>query len=179
MADDPSLGELVVRGATVTADYWNRPEATAATVVDAWLHTGDIVRVDDAGRVHIVDRIKDIINRGGENVSGVEVEAALLSAPGVADAAVLVVPDDVMGEKAGAVLYGAPDEIDLPAVIAHRRDLLADFKVPQYEYATAVVTEALPRNAAGLSESVSRHRRAPRDDRRPKVNLLGVVTCGW
>lgn len=61
MADDPSLGELVVRGATVTAGYWNRPEATVATVVDAWLHTGDIVRVDDAGRVHIVDRIKDIM----------------------------------------------------------------------------------------------------------------------
>ena len=67
------VGELVVRGANVTAGYWNRPEATAATIVDGWLHTGDVVRVDGAGRVHIVDRLKDIINRGGENVSSVEV----------------------------------------------------------------------------------------------------------
>ncbi|MER8037725.1 class I adenylate-forming enzyme family protein [Streptomyces hydrogenans] len=146
VGDDPAFGELVVRGANVTAGYWRRPEATAETVVDGWLHTGDIVRVDDAGRIHIVDRIKDIINRGGENVSSVEVEAVLLSAPGVADAAVLGVPDDVMGEKVGAVLYGAGGEIDLAAVIAHCRDRLADFKVPQY---ATVVTEALPRNAGG------------------------------
>ncbi|WP_093872712.1 AMP-binding protein [Streptomyces sp. TLI_105] len=114
--------------------------------MDGWLHTGDIVRVDDAGRVYIVDRIKDIINRGGENVSSVEVKAALLSAPGVTDAAVLGVPDDVMGEKVGAVLYGGRGEIDLTAVIARCQDRLADFKVPQY---ATVVTEALPRNAGG------------------------------
>ncbi|WP_155769323.1 long-chain fatty acid--CoA ligase, partial [Mycobacterium asiaticum] len=59
------IGELVTRGANITTGYWNRPEATAATIVDGWLHTGDVVRVDDAGRVHIIDRIKDIINRGG------------------------------------------------------------------------------------------------------------------
>ncbi|CAL9639746.1 class I adenylate-forming enzyme family protein [Streptomyces sp. enrichment culture] len=146
LGDDPSLGELVVRGPNVTAGYWNRPEATAATVVGGWLHTGDIVRVDDAGRIRIVDRIKDIINRGGENVSSLEVEAVLLSAPGVADAAVLGVPDDVMGEKVGAVLYGARGEVDLDAVLAHCRDRLADFKVPQY---VVVVTEPLPRNAGG------------------------------
>ncbi|MEV6201575.1 AMP-binding protein [Streptomyces sp. NPDC051771] len=144
--DDPSTGELVVRGATVTTGYWNRPEATAETIVDGWLHTGDIVRVDDAGRVHIIDRIKDIINRGGENISSVEVEAVLLSAPGVADAAVLAVPDDVMGEKVGAVLYTDRGEIDVAAVVAHCRERLADFKVPQY---ATVVAEALPRNAGG------------------------------
>ncbi|KZS69005.1 acyl-CoA dehydrogenase [Mycobacterium kansasii] len=148
--DDPDpgemVGELVVRGANVTAGYWNRPEATAATIVDGWLHTGDVVRVDDAGRVHIVDRLKDIINRGGENVSSVEVESALLSAPGVADACVLGVPDDVMGEKVGAVLYAGADPIDVTAVLEHCRRQLADFKVPQY---VTVVTEALPRNAGG------------------------------
>src|SRR5271166_3857412 len=79
--DDPSTGELVVRGANVTAGYWQRPETNAETIVDGWLHTGDIVRVDHAGRVHIVDRIKDIIIRGGENVSSIEVESALLAAP--------------------------------------------------------------------------------------------------
>ncbi|OCB21881.1 acyl-CoA dehydrogenase [Mycobacterium malmoense] len=144
--DEPGVGELVVRGANVTAGYWNRPEATAATIVDGWLHTGDVVRIDDAGRVHIVDRLKDIINRGGENVSSVEVEAVLLAAPHVADACVLAVPDDVMGEKVGAVLFGGADEIDVPAVLDHCREQLADFKVPQY---VTVVDSALPRNAGG------------------------------
>ncbi|BBY11145.1 long-chain-fatty-acid--CoA ligase FadD13 [Mycobacterium marseillense] len=117
--DDPRVGELVTRGANITAGYWNRPEATATTFADGWLHTGDVVRVDDAGRVHLIDRLKDIINRGGENVSSVEVEAVLLAAPGVADACVLGVADDVMGEKVGAVLFGGDAEIDVPAVLEH------------------------------------------------------------
>ncbi|PQM52445.1 long-chain fatty acid--CoA ligase [Mycolicibacter virginiensis] len=146
LGDDPGTGELVVRGANVMRGYWNRPEATAATIIDGWLHTGDVVRVDDAGRVHIIDRLKDIINRGGENVSSVEVEAALLSAPGVADACVLAVPDEVMGEKVGAVLLGDQRKIDLAAVLEYCRGQLADFKVPQY---ITVVTEALPRTASG------------------------------
>jgi acyl-CoA synthetase (AMP-forming)/AMP-acid ligase II len=144
--DDPGVGELVARGANVTTGYWNRPEATATTFADGWLHTGDVVRVDDAGRVHIVDRLKDIINRGGENVSSVEVEAVLLAAPHVADACVLGVSDEVMGEKVGAVLFGGDDEIDVPAVLDHCRSQLADFKVPQY---VTVVDSALPRNAGG------------------------------
>lgn len=142
--DDPAVGELVARGANVTAGYWDRPDATAATIVDGWLHTGDVVRVDDAGRVHIVDRLKDIINRGGENVSSVEVEAVLLSAPGVADACVLAVPDEVMGEKVGAVLVG--EGIDVAAVLEHCRGQLADFKIPQY---VTVAGEPLPRNPGG------------------------------
>ncbi|WP_185746573.1 MULTISPECIES: class I adenylate-forming enzyme family protein [Mycolicibacter] len=144
LGDDPTTGELVVRGANVMRGYWNRPDATAATIIDGWLHTGDVVRVDDAGRVHIIDRLKDIIIRGGENISSVEVEAALLSAPGVADACVLAVPDDVMGEKVGAVLYG--DDVDVAAVLDHCRSQLADFKVPQY---ITVVAEELPRTASG------------------------------
>lgn len=144
--DDPGVGELVTRGANVTAGYWNRPEATATTFADGWLHTGDVVRVDDAGRVHLIDRLKDIINRGGENVSSVEVEAVLLAAPGVADACVLGVADDVMGEKVGAVLFGGGEEIDVPAVLEHCRGQLADFKVPQY---VTVATRELPRNAGG------------------------------
>jgi acyl-CoA synthetase (AMP-forming)/AMP-acid ligase II len=142
--DDPYVGELVARGANVTAGYWNWPEATAATIIDGWLHTGDVVRVDEAGRVHIIDRLKDIINRGGENISSVEVEAVLLSAPGVADACVLAVPDEVMGEKVGAVLFG--EQIDVAAVLDYCRVQLADFKIPQY---VTVVDEALPRNPGG------------------------------
>jgi acyl-CoA synthetase (AMP-forming)/AMP-acid ligase II len=142
--DDPAIGELVARGANVTAGYWNRPDATAATIVDGWMHTGDVVRVDGAGRVHVIDRMGDIINRGGENISSVEVEAVLLSAPGVADACVLAVPDEVMGEKVGAVLSG--ERIDPAAVLDHCRAQLADFKIPQY---VNIVSEALPRNAGG------------------------------
>ena len=108
------------------------------------MHTGDVVRVDGAGRVHIIDRLKDIINRGGENVSSVEVEAVLLAAPNVADACVLAVPDEVMGEKVGAVLFG--EDIDVGAVLDHCRGQLADFKVPQY---VTIATGALPRNAGG------------------------------
>lgn len=146
LGDEPGVGELVTRGANVTAGYWNRPEANAATFTDGWLHTGDVVRVDDAGRVHLIDRLKDIINRGGENVSSVDVEAVLLGAPHVADACVLGVADDVMGEKVGAVLFGGDDDIDVPAVLEHCRGRLADFKVPQY---VTVVDTALPRNAGG------------------------------
>ncbi|HET9876490.1 MAG TPA: class I adenylate-forming enzyme family protein [Mycobacterium sp.] len=144
--DNPGTGELVVRGANVMGGYWKRPDATAATVVDGWLHTGDVVRVDDAGRVHIIDRLKDIIIRGGENVSSVEVEAALLAAPGVADACVLAVPDEVMGEKVGAVLVGDAHGVDVAVVLKHCGSQLADFKVPQY---ITVVTDALPRTASG------------------------------
>jgi acyl-CoA synthetase (AMP-forming)/AMP-acid ligase II len=146
IGDDPSAGELVVRGANVTAGYWHREETNAQTIVDGWLHTGDIVRVDEAGRIRIVDRIKDIIIRGGENISSVEVEAALADAPGVVEAAVLAVPDDVMGEKVGAVLYGGGAVIDIEKVIAHCREQLAAFKVPQY---VTVLDQPLPRNPGG------------------------------
>ena len=142
--DEPGVGELVVRGVTITSGYWRRPDATEAAFVDGWLRTGDVVRVDDAGRIYIVDRIKDIINRGGENVSSVAVEAALLSAPNVLDACVLAVPDEVMGEKVGAVLVG--ENIDIDAVIEHCREALADYEVPQFITITDV---ALPRNAGG------------------------------
>src|SRR5689334_5299753 len=100
------VGELLIRGPNVVDGYWAAPEATAATFVEGWLHSGDLARVDD-GLVRIVDRAKDLINRGGENVYSVEVENALAGAPGVADAAVVGVPDDVMGEKDGAVLVGS------------------------------------------------------------------------
>ena len=87
--------------------YWNKPEATAETFVDGWLHTGDLARVDDDGLLYIVDRKKDMINRGGENVYSIEVENALAGAPGVGEAAVVAVPDEMMGEKVGAVIVPA------------------------------------------------------------------------
>ena len=143
---DPLVGELVARGATIATEYWERPEATASTMIDGWMHTGDVVRVDEAGRVHIIDRMKDIINRGGENVSSIEVEAALLAVPEVVEAAVVAVPDEVMGEKVGAVLYGGEGTLDVDHVLSQVRERIADFKVPQY---VVVADQPLPRNPGG------------------------------
>jgi long-chain acyl-CoA synthetase len=149
--DDPDpqtgVGELLVRGPNVVAGYWNRPEATAETFVDGWLHTGDVARIDADGLLYIVDRKKDMINRGGENVYSIEVENALAGAPGVGEAAVVAVPDEMMGEKVGAVIVPeAGSGLDVEAVLRHCRARLADFKVPQY---VAVREEALPRNPSG------------------------------
>jgi acyl-CoA synthetase (AMP-forming)/AMP-acid ligase II len=150
--DRPDRGELLVRGPNVMAGYWRRPEANEQTLTDGWLRTGDVVEVDAEGRIVIVDRVKDIINRGGENISSVEVENALVDAPGVAEVVVVGVPDEVMGEKVGAVLVpvnpepGRDGELDMGAVLAHVRTRLAPFKVPEY---VCVRTSALPRNAGG------------------------------
>ncbi|MGH9060756.1 MAG: class I adenylate-forming enzyme family protein, partial [Acidimicrobiales bacterium] len=141
------VGELLVRGPNVVKGYWNKPEATAQAFAGGWLHTGDLARIDDRGLVYIVDRAKDMINRGGENVYCVEVENVLAGAPGVFEVAVVAVPDPVMGEKVGAVLVprsGHP--LDVSAVLRHAEAHLADFKVPQY---VAVRIEPLPRNPGG------------------------------
>jgi long-chain acyl-CoA synthetase len=147
-AVDPvsGVGELLVRAPNVVMGYWNKPDATAGAFVDGWLHTGDLAHVDD-GLVHVVDRAKDMINRGGENVYCVEVENALAGAPGVADAAVVAVPDAVMGEKVGAVIVPLPGAVfEVWPVVEHLRERLADFKVPQF---FSVRTEPLPRNPGG------------------------------
>jgi acyl-CoA synthetase (AMP-forming)/AMP-acid ligase II len=144
---DTGVGELLVRGSNVVQGYWNKPEATAETFVDGWLHTGDLGRVDDDGLLYIVDRKKDMINRGGENVYSIEVESALAGAPGVGEVAALGVPDDMMGEKVGAVIVpSAEGAVDVEAVLAHARERVADFKVPQY---VALRSEPLPRNPGG------------------------------
>ncbi len=144
---DTGVGELLVRGPNVVAGYWNKPQASAEAFVDGWLHTGDLARIDEDGLLYIVDRTKDMINRGGENVYSIEVENALAGAPGVGEAAVVAVPDEMMGEKVGAVIVpAAGGELDVDAVIEHCRARLADFKVPQY---VAVREEPLPRNPGG------------------------------
>jgi len=144
---DTAVGELLVRGPNVVTGYWNKPQATAETFVDGWLHTGDLARVDDDGLLYIVDRLKDMINRGGENVYSIEVENVLAGAPGVGEAAVVAVPDEMMGEKVGAVIVpSAGQALDVAAVIAYTREHLADFKVPQY---VAVREQPLPRNPGG------------------------------
>lgn len=146
---DPTsgVGELLIRGQNVVAGYWNKPEQTAATFVDGWLHTGDLARIDDDGFVQIVDRLKDMVNRGGENVYCVEVENALVEHPDVFEVAVLGVPDTMMGEKVGAVVVPRPGATLTGAdVRAFALANIADFKAPQY---VAIRAEPLPRNAGG------------------------------
>ncbi len=147
LAPGLEAGELLVRGPNIVAGYWHKPAETAAAFVDGWLHTGDVARIDDLGLIYVVDRIKDMINRGGENVYCVEVENALAGAPGVFEAAVVGVPDEMMGEKVGVVLVPTPGaQVDVQAVLGYLREHLAEFKVPQY---VAVRGEALPRNPGG------------------------------
>jgi acyl-CoA synthetase (AMP-forming)/AMP-acid ligase II len=144
---ETGVGELLVRGPNVVQGYWNKPEASTETFVEGWLHTGDVARIDEHGLLYIVDRIKDMINRGGENVYSIEVESVLAGAPAVGEAAVVGVPDDMMGEKVGAVIVAlAGRQIDVNAVLTHCRHHLADFKVPQY---ISVRDEPLPRNPGG------------------------------
>ncbi|HJQ25148.1 MAG TPA: AMP-binding protein [Blastocatellia bacterium] len=141
------IGELLIRGANVVKGYWNKPEATAETFVDGWLHTGDMARLDAEGFVQIVDRKKDMICRGGENVYCVEVENALAAYPAVFEVAVIGVADEMMGEKVGAVVVPRPGQsIDVSDLLAFARQHLADFKVPQY---VCVRTEPMPRNPGG------------------------------
>jgi acyl-CoA synthetase (AMP-forming)/AMP-acid ligase II len=140
-------GELLVRGPNIVSGYWNKPEATAQAFVDGWLHTGDLAQIDDEGLVYLVDRVKDMINRGGENVYCVEVENALAGAPGVYEAAVLGVPDEMMGEKVGTVIVPMPGvSLDVPAVLGYLGAHIADFKIPEY---VAVSATPLPRNPGG------------------------------
>ncbi len=145
--DSGGVGELLVRAPNVVKGYWNKPEATAQTFVDGWLHTGDLARIGQDGFVQIVDRKKDMVNRGGENVYCVEVENALCAHPAVFECAVMGVPDQMMGEKVGAVVVLKPGAKAEPLEIREfLKDRLADFKIPQFMIVRA---EALPRNPGG------------------------------
>ncbi|WP_067172204.1 class I adenylate-forming enzyme family protein [Microtetraspora niveoalba] len=151
------VGELCVRGPIVISGYWNRPEATAETFVDGWLHTGDLARVDEEGFVYIVDRAKDMVIRGGENVYCAEVEAALFEHPGVEDAAVIGVPHDELGEEVGAVVRRAPgSDVSADELRDFARERLAGFKVPATIW---FLEEELPRNPGGkILKTVLRRR---------------------
>lgn len=144
---DSGVGELLIRGSNVVVGYWNKPQASAQAFVDGWLHSGDLARINDKGIVFVVDRAKDMINRGGENVYCVEVENALAGHPDVFEAAVIGVADEVLGEKVGAVLVATPGhEIDPQDVVAYCRQHIGDFKVPQF---IRISQTPLPRNPGG------------------------------
>ncbi len=140
-------GELCVRGAIVIKGYLNRPEATADAIRDGWFHTGDVARIDDDGFVFIVDRIKDMVLRGGENVYCSEVEAAIYALDGVAEVAVFGVPDDRLGELVAAAVVLAPGTTMTEDELRDRlSDHLAKFKIPERVW---FLNESLPRNANG------------------------------
>jgi len=140
-------GELWVKGAAVIKGYINRPEATAATITDGWLHTGDIARIDEHGFIFIVDRKKDMVLRGGENVYCAEVEAAIYRHPAIAECCVFGVPDQRLGEEVGvAVLVKPGEQLDEAALRSFCGSLIASYKVPRHVWFMA---EPLPRNASG------------------------------
>ncbi|KUR74666.1 class I adenylate-forming enzyme family protein [Novosphingobium sp. FSW06-99] len=141
------VGELWARGPMVVKGYWENPQATEATFVEGWVRTGDLARLDPDGYCYIVDRAKDIVIRGGENIYSAEVENALYDHPAVMDAAVIGIPHHTLGEEPAAVVHLSPGhsatEADLRAWVGER---LAAFKVP---VAIRFHAETLPRNANG------------------------------
>jgi steroid-24-oyl-CoA synthetase len=141
------VGELWIKGPNVVKGYWNKPEATAESFTDGWLHSGDLVRIDEEGFVFILDRAKDMLIRGGENIYCVEVEDALYAHPAIMDAAVVGIPHKILGEEVGAVVQIAPghdvSDAELMAFVGER---LAKFKVP---IKIEMRGEPLPRNANG------------------------------
>ncbi len=138
-------GEIWFRGPMLIRGYWNRPEATKETIVDGWLRTGDIGRVDDEGFVYVSDRAKDMVLRGGENIYSAEVEAAIYEHPAVYEAAVYGLPHERFGEEVAAhVMTKEPVTVEeLQAFVGER---LAKFKIPTH---ITLVTDPLPRNASG------------------------------
>ncbi|TDJ42483.1 MAG: fatty acid--CoA ligase [Gammaproteobacteria bacterium] len=138
-------GELQIRGTSVIRGYWNRPDANAEVFVDGWLRTGDVAYLDAEGYLFIVDRIKDLVIRGGENIGCGAVEAALLEHPAVVEASVYAVPDARLGEEVGATVY-ARDRIDEAELRAFLEPRLARFEIPRYLH---VSDEPLPRIASG------------------------------
>ncbi len=143
------VGELWVRGPNVIPGYWNNPEATEAAFGGGWFRTGDLGYVDDEGLYYVVDRMKDVIIRGGENIYCAEIEAALLEHPRVRDAAVVGLPHADYGEEVAAVLQVAAEDIDDQLTVAIRaalREKLAPFKIPT---AFRLVEHDLPRTATG------------------------------
>ena len=139
-------GELWIWGVMNFKEYWNMPQATAETLTDGWMHTGDLGHLDEEGYVFITDREKDLIIRGGENIGCQEVEAALYTHPSVSECAVFSVPDARLGETVAAVVMVKPDhELDADSLRAHAAEHLAKFKIPEYIW---IRTDKLPRIAS-------------------------------
>jgi long-chain acyl-CoA synthetase len=159
MTGPQPLGELWIYGPSVVRGYWNKPEATASAFTDGWVHTGDLAKMDDEGYIMIVDRAKDMIIRGGENVYSVIVEAAIFEHPAVGDCAVIGVPHPTLGEEVGAVIVVRPDHrVSAEEIQEFVSQRLGRFEVPTKIFFSDT---PLPRNPQGkvlkreLRESVT------------------------
>ncbi|MEL6323241.1 MAG: class I adenylate-forming enzyme family protein, partial [Pseudomonadota bacterium] len=141
------VGELWCKGPSNCKLYWNRPEATATTFIDGWVVTGDLAKLDEEGFVYLVDRAKDMLIRGGENIYCIEVENALYDHPAIMDASVVGIPHKVLGEEVGAVVQVKPGKTTtVDDLRAHVASQLAAFKVP---VEIVIQSDPLPRNANG------------------------------
>ena len=142
-----SIGEVCVRSGTIMREYWNQPAATAEALADGWYHSGDAGYLDQRGYLYLVDRVKDMIVSGGENVYSSEVESAISTHPAVAAVAVIGLPDDVWGEAVHAVVVRHPGaSVGEEEIRAHVRATLAGYKVPK---SVEITDDPLPLSAAG------------------------------
>ncbi|HEY1826399.1 MAG TPA: long-chain-fatty-acid--CoA ligase [Acidimicrobiales bacterium] len=141
-----TVGQILVRGSHVMQGYWNKPEATAEALKGGWMHTGDAGYLNERGYLFVVDRVKDMVISGGENIYSVEVENALAKHPAVASCAVIGVPDDRWGERVHAVVVLKPEQsATLEELQEHARTLISSYKIPR----SMEVRETLPISAAG------------------------------
>jgi long-chain acyl-CoA synthetase len=140
-------GEIWFKGPNLIRGYWNKPEATAETIVDGWLRSGDIGHLDRDGFIYVEDRAKDMVLRAGENIYCAEVEAAIYEHPAVYEAAVFGVPDPRLGEQVAAAVVLKPGAtLSVDELQAHVAERLASFKVPTL---VTFTDERLPRSATG------------------------------
>jgi long-chain acyl-CoA synthetase len=155
--DDNVSGEILIRGPKITSGYWKNAEETRKTIEDGWLHTGDVGKKDEKGYIYLLDRLKDMIIRGGENIYSVEIENVLMKHPKVAEAAVVGVPDDFFGEEVKAyILLGDGLSVTEDEIKDYCRKYLADYKIPKL----IEFVRDIPRNAAGkiMKEALRRKR---------------------
>jgi fatty-acyl-CoA synthase len=155
-ADGQQVGEVIARSNVVMAGYWRQPEATGAVIVDDWFHTGDMATIDEEGMIEVVDRKKDLIISGGENVSSIEIEGMLYKHPAVLEAACIAVPDERWGEAPAAVVVLKPGtSATEEELIEFCRTNMAHFKCPK----AVSFIDALPRTATGkIQKNVLRDR---------------------
>ncbi|MGA7416684.1 MAG: class I adenylate-forming enzyme family protein [Acidimicrobiales bacterium] len=161
------VGELCFRSPQVTKGYWNRPDDTRASFVDGWFHSGDLGYIDRDGFVYVVDRLKDMVIRGGENVYCAEVEAVLFEHPGISDVAVIGLPDERMGERVCAVVVPRAAALGLDDIRSFVVDRLAAFKCPEAMFAI----DELPRTPTGKTDK--------RELRAVVADNEGMVSRSW
>ena len=142
------VGELLVRGNGVMKEYYKNPEKTAETIRNGWLHTGDMARVDNEGFIYLVDRKKDVVITGGENIYPVAVESILYSHPQIKDAAVIGIPDERLGEIVAAVIEPKPDE----SLTEDEVNRFCEQNLPRYMRPRCIIFDKVPRNPTGKIE---------------------------